>query len=214
MAIIALTDLAISKLPFGPQYAIWDKTLPTFGLRIGKRSKTFVLKHRNHYFVLGRYPIIRLKEAREEARRRLALKYFPQPAIPTKTAIEQFLAAQRTRVRPASYEIFRYHLNEHFPTLALSALTPPDIRRAISAFPPSKANKAFMAFRAFLNWCVQEQYLSHNPIAGFKLPHKTSSRERVLSDEEIAIILRATQENSPFNNASRPLATQLRQRQG
>jgi integrase len=200
MAIIALTDLALSKLPFGPQYAVWDESLPTFGVRIGRRSKTFVLKQRNRYFVLGRYPIIRLKEAREEARRRLALKYFPAPAIPTKTAIEQFLAAQMTRVRPASYAIFQYHLHEHFPTVALVALTPPDIRRAISSFSASKANKAFMTFRAFLNWCVQEQYLSRNPIAGLKLPHKTSSRERVLSDAEVAIILRATEENTPFNN--------------
>jgi len=78
-----LNDLIIRQLPHtGKQYAVWDATLPSFGLRIARCTKTFVLKKDNKYYCLGRWPSVSLKTARQEANRRLALRYFPQ-ATPT-----------------------------------------------------------------------------------------------------------------------------------
>lgn len=73
---MALNDIKLKSIPYatGNQYVVWD--FPSFGVRVGKRTKTFVLKIGNDYHVIGRYPIISLKEAREEAKRRLALKRF------------------------------------------------------------------------------------------------------------------------------------------
>ena len=73
------TELSIKSFPFaeGPQYDVWDANLPRFGLRIGKRTKTFVLNAGKRRITLGRYGVISLKEARDEAKRRIGAKYLP-----------------------------------------------------------------------------------------------------------------------------------------
>jgi hypothetical protein len=56
---LKLTDLSIANLKFQhPQATYWDALLPGFGVRVGSRSKTFVLmqgKTRKR-ITLGRYP--------------------------------------------------------------------------------------------------------------------------------------------------------------
>src|SRR5438105_1157159 len=79
-------DLTIAKLPLGARKSYWDDGLPTFGVRVGSRTKTFVIKHNNRYHVIGRYPAVTLKQARDEAKRRIALRYFPQQALNSITA--------------------------------------------------------------------------------------------------------------------------------
>ena len=76
-----LNDMVISNLKTGATYIVWDTGLPTFGIRVGRRTKTFIIKQHNRYYVLGRYPIVGLKQARDEAKRRIALKYFPQQSV-------------------------------------------------------------------------------------------------------------------------------------
>ncbi|MEZ0302245.1 MAG: Arm DNA-binding domain-containing protein, partial [Hyphomicrobiaceae bacterium] len=91
---ITLTDYSIKALsiPDGSQVEYWDMSLRTFGVRVAKGgSKTFVLKRGQQRFVLGRYPAVSLKEARAEAHRRLALKYFPSKSIRAHAAIQQYL---------------------------------------------------------------------------------------------------------------------------
>ena len=69
-----LNDLSIRQLPFSDkQYVVWD-ALPAFGIRVQRRTKTFVLKKQNKYQIIGRWPSVTLKQAREEAYRRIALK--------------------------------------------------------------------------------------------------------------------------------------------
>ena len=48
----------------------------------GTGTKTFVIKHNNSYHVIGRYPAVTLKQAREEAKRRIALRYFVPTGAP------------------------------------------------------------------------------------------------------------------------------------
>src|SRR5262245_62107168 len=71
---LKLTDLAISKLPFKhPQYTAWDALLPSFGVRIGSRSKTFIVMTgtARKRITLGSYPTMTLHKAREPARLKL-----------------------------------------------------------------------------------------------------------------------------------------------
>ena len=198
-----LTDITIAKLPLAGadenQYTRWDD-LPSFGIQVGRRSKTFVLKNNNKYHTLGRWPSVSLKMARDEAKRRLALKYFPK-TTPSKVALEEYFAHQEARLRPGSFIQFKHHLNRHFPNTndAIAALTLPFVHDSLRDLSPSQANHAFAIIRAFLNWCVGRQYLDKNPLDRAKLPHKTASRDRVLSDDEIATILRAAN-GSQFDN--------------
>jgi hypothetical protein len=60
-----------------PGQTIWDKDLAGFGVRLQRRDPSFVLKYsfRRHqrYYTIGRYGILTVDEARNEARRLLGL---------------------------------------------------------------------------------------------------------------------------------------------
>jgi hypothetical protein len=47
---IHFTDLALRALPFSnTQATYWDRSFPTFGVRVGRRSKTsIVIRNRGH----------------------------------------------------------------------------------------------------------------------------------------------------------------------
>lgn len=201
-----LTDMSVSKLKLSEQgqYAVWDAALPSFGVRVSTHSKSFVLKKNNRYHVLGRYPVITLKQARDEAKRRLALKYFPETGLQAKEAVRLFLEAKKATQRPKSHYLYSRAL-AHFPEKRLGSLTLADIRPVLAALPPSNANLTHAIFSAFLTWTVQNQYLDKNPLAGLKKPHKTTSRDRLLTDDEIRLIWRETYNHNSFGRLLRSL---------
>jgi len=180
-----LNDMVISNLKSGPTYIVWDAGLPTFGIRVGRRAKTFVLKQQNRYYVLGRYPIVGLKQARDEAKRRIALKYFPQQSVNASDAVRLYLEDQN--LRASSQALYRRTLENHFPKKQLAAITIHDLTTALKRLPTSHANLAHSVFKAFLNWSLQRGHIERNPLAGLK-KHKTQTRDRVLSDDELQII--------------------------
>lgn len=67
-----------------------------------------------------------------------------------------------------------------------------DVLRVLDALvsqgTPSAANHAFAAVRKFFNWCVQRGYVEVTPCLGVQSPAKHKSRERVLSDDELALV--------------------------
>ena len=84
---------------------------------------------------------------------------------------------------------------------SLSSLTAATIHDALKDLTPSQQAHAPPLFKAFLNWCVNErQYLHKSPLFGLKSPYRRTSRERTLSDAEIAQILAATTDDGQFNN--------------
>ncbi len=63
---------SLAPLPRG-QFVAWDSKLSGFGCRVSQGgTKTFILKHRNRRITLGRYPVLSLADARNEAKRMLA----------------------------------------------------------------------------------------------------------------------------------------------
>src|SRR4051794_20758201 len=73
MTTLQLTDIvARTAKPSASQYTIHDTLLPGFGLRVGATTKTFVIvldRKSRRRITLGRYPAMKLQEARAEARR-------------------------------------------------------------------------------------------------------------------------------------------------
>ena len=61
---VKLTDVTVASLKKG-EY--WDAAFPAFGVRVGKRAKTFILNHNKTRKKLGRYPALSLAEARRKA---------------------------------------------------------------------------------------------------------------------------------------------------
>ena len=57
---------------------------------------------------------------------------------------------------------------------------------------PIRANRLLALLRKVFNWAVQVDLLPASPVAGVKPPAKEQSRDRVLSDVEMAVFWRAT----------------------
>ena len=54
---ILLTDIAIRALKPGQHRAdYWDMKTPAFGIRVGQRTKMFIVKVRNSRVAIGAYP--------------------------------------------------------------------------------------------------------------------------------------------------------------
>lgn len=180
-----LNELTVKNLETGRRYSVWCDDVRAFGIRINQRSKTFVLKKNNRYIVLGRYPLISLRQARDEARRRLALRYFPQQSVNVREAVREFLITRQDTLKPSTHRVYGTYLR-----LLDRPVQDIDARYVYSVLPAGKGagNLAFNVMKAFLSWCVERDYIQHNPLLRRRQPNRLKSRERLLSDAEIAAI--------------------------
>src|SRR6202050_4123352 len=103
-----LTDLTIRSLapPLKGQKLYYDDTLPSFGCRVSQGgTRSFFVQHGadRQFITIGRYPIISLADAREQAKHILAErtlgKHRPQ-SIAWDDALPIFLAACEKKNRP------------------------------------------------------------------------------------------------------------------
>jgi integrase len=205
-----LTEISIAKLPIprDGQCDWWDTNLKCFGVRCSRGgTKTYVLKHKNRRYTLGRVGVVPLKRARDEARRRLALKYFPEPVhMSAAAAIEQYIKARARELKRSSIYQIRHHLQDHFPGhLDLQRITARHVHEHLDRLPPSAASHAYAAFKTFFAWCVRRQYLVADPLHASKMPHTPRSRDRVLSDPELKQLWEATEAPTAFERIVRLL---------
>lgn len=196
-----LTDIQIRKLasPAKGQRTYFDDGLPGFGVRVSQGgSKTFVVKYgrERRLRTLGRYPELRLKDARSQAMEWMAANRAterrPGATLKISGAIELFADHNRKKNRERTGRDYDRYLTQHLPTRSLAELTRSDIvdvMRALSHVPGTQ-RQAFMAIRAFLNWCVRNDYLQASPIQGYNPISTPKPRDRILSEEELAILYR------------------------
>jgi integrase len=203
MPTLALTDLTVNALkPTEGQVKYFDKKLPAFGVRVGKKRKTFiVMMGRSRKLVtLGHYPDMPLADARQQAKKLLAglpVEEFQSPSFPE--ILDQFLTKQAETLRPVSlYQITRT-LRRHFKwQKRLDEITHSHVAEALDAIKaPSERAHALKDIRTFFNWCIP-RYLKTSPCVGIKkLPQK--SRDRVLTDDELRKVwVRARELGHPY----------------
>jgi integrase len=112
----------------------------------------------------------------------------------------------RPDTRPRTKEVYAQSLRNHAaPGLvgkALPDITKADILRMLDKLPadqPAVRRNAFAVLRILFNWAVDRGDITSSPMAMMKAPVSAVSRDRVLSDEEVALILRATEKvGKPF----------------
>jgi integrase len=201
--VLYLTDLAIQRLPSSQRHdTYWDASLPSFGIRVGKRSRTFVMMRgaERRRITLGRYPFTSLKEARLKAHALIAGTHTIDEKDDSPKAIlivDQFLEAHRQKTRENTHREAKRILHKHFlPVFAeipLTAVTTKELTRLIDGLltTPSEAIKTHAVVSAFMNWAQRRQFITRNPLAGMPLPARPVSRDRVLTDTELAAILKA-----------------------
>jgi len=209
-----LTDIVVSNLapPQKGQRTYRDDTLKGFCVRVSQGgTKTFVLVHgaERQFTTLGRYPTIKLADARAEARRILAertLGRLRPKRLSFDAAFEQFISTHlKQKNKPRTAKDTEALIRNHFPRLArknLDEITTDDITgvtdRLLKMDQAGAANHAFTAIKTFLRWCVRRRHISHSPIEGLELPARPGSRKRVLSDVELARILSVAREFGHF----------------
>jgi len=198
MAKIVLTDLSINRLAYDEKtITYFDKNLSGFGIRIGKKRKTFILMQgdKREVVTLGHYPSLPLKDARRLAITRGA----STSTISNKTrenAVLSFLDDCTGRLKTATINQYRQYLDICKPDL--NDLTRAHVSAMLANFTskPFAQNYAYATLRAFFNWCLDHEIIETHPLMRGRLPNKTRSRDRVLSDEELGRIWRHTKDDT------------------
>jgi integrase len=207
-----ITDLSVARMREPGE--VWDTLLPSFGVRVGARTKTWIVATRrpgsSHpvRLKIGEFPDLSVADARAKAREMMA---GGAPAAPVlfKERIEPFLAHGRTRkgrpLRPASIRVYRGILYGTARPLHDKAVA--DIRRrdisglladveANSGAPMAALTKATLG--RFWTWLLETDQADASPVIGTPA-YEVPKRSRVLSDAELKAIWAATEEPADFH---------------
>lgn len=149
------------------------------------------------------------------------------PAAPVETytvrkAVEAYEKAHVSRLKPRSQLEARRPLKKilltKWPDRALADVSKADLREVLSGMAesgnPVAANRALANLKAFFNWCLTEDRLTVNPCVGIRDPGgNETSRDRVLSDEEIRTLWPILEETSyPFGSLAQFLLVTAQRR--
>jgi integrase len=218
MAKQRLTDTTIRNLKPEPgkQYERWDSDVTGLGVRVspqGTKSFVFVyrLGTRQRRMTVGQYPGLSLKEARSKAREYRQLVFQGRdPAEEKKDqrrnvfAFDEFVrhfiqtyGKPKNRTWEESERLLARYFVKVWRKRDIRQIKKADVTNVIDAIVaqgnPTSANRAFAQIRKLFNWAVERGYLESSPCQGLKAPAKSNSRERVLSDDEIAAIWTAAE---------------------
>ena len=187
-----LTDISIQKIkPTDKQVVYYDDQLANFGIRVGKRSKTFIVKVGKNRSIksIGKYPSTSLKDARLRAKNLLLDTYATLPNQRYSGAIKSFLEDAETRNRPETIRQYKRHLEAFDSKKKLADITRAEIKVHLKDYADKKSAHAHAvaALRVFFNWCIRQELISKHPLAGERLI-PVAPRTRVLTLEELRTI--------------------------
>jgi integrase len=196
-----LTDVAIPAIHPPPTgtVTLWDSGLKGFGVRVSRGgTKTFiVLIASGRRQRIGRYPLISLSDTRAVAKRILAEKTLGR-VRPTFTAFEDakenYLTDCAHRLKPLTVKLYRRHLTVHYPfgRTGVADITSRQIVTNLNKLSnrPSEKEHATRIGRTFFRWCVQQHLIDRSPMENMAVS-VGKSRERVLSDAELAAVYKS-----------------------
>ena len=186
-----LTDISLASLPTGYH---WDRSLPSFGIYIGTRAKTFlIIRNNGRREKIGRYPDYSLKDARRKAITLLNTNPARISPIRTPELIDTYIKS--LHLKPYTIKEYARHLRQAQLPASISAFDTQSFLTRITQHSPSEGRHLFFAVSAFLSWCRQNHHIASQPLLGMKCPHRHTSRKRTLTDPEIAQIWQATPNN-------------------
>lgn len=180
---------------------------------------------RSRRMMLGRYPYKSLAKARAEAHAaivKISEGVDPQGERSTefisegsgaktlnfRSALEQFVSIycrhhNRASTATETERILRTVFLNRWAERPIAAVTKADVLEVLDAIlargAPSAAIHAYAVIRKFFNWTVERGLIETSPCLHLKPPAKKQSRERVLSDDEIVTLWKASlAEGYPF----------------
>jgi integrase len=204
MAVGKITKSVVEGLSTGG--CLWDAVVKGFGARRQSKDVFYLLRYRlngrQRFITIGRHGSPWTPDtARTEAKRLLGLvatKSDPaservRPSETFGSEVERYLERKRAVMKPRAFQEVERHLMNHAKPLHRSSLAELD-RRSIAlrlaeietASGPVARNRVRSSLSAFFAWTVKEGLLDLNPVAGTGKADEGGSRERVLSDDELA----------------------------
>ena len=199
------TDIAIRNLPATAEHkTYWDTSLPTFGIRVGLRSRTFIVMRGSDRkrISLGRWPKTPLKVARQAALRIIDQgtvigAYHRAPACAQ--CVDDYLRdlnASPRWVKEQERLLTKHFLADHGQK-SLSEVTTKNVTDITDELKkrgaPSEALHVHKALRSLFNFSLNRHFIASSPMDRLPLPTTPKSRDRVLSDNELRRVYIAAQ---------------------
>ena len=227
VALNGRTAPALKCPPGSTETVYWSDDLAGFGLRCrasGARSwfvqyRTKAGETRKH--TLGDPQTVPFSKARHEAGRLIAAaKLGGDPAADARKAkdavtvsklIDSYQAHQKLRMKPRSYKELSRHLGMHAKSLhsrRASQVAQRDVvglLQGLAATSPVTANRVRASLSAMFAWGMKAGLVSGNPIAATFKPAEERPRERVLTDDELALIWSCTAGGADYDRIVRLL---------
>jgi integrase len=219
---LTASAVATLKLPAGKTDHIeWDADLRGFGFRLrlgrgGRVNCSWVAQYRyagaTRRALLGSAVVLGAEPARTAAKKILAavaLGHDPQgeradrrtkDRLSFHAVVAEYLEAKRPDVRASTLApIRRYLTGRYFRPVhgkPLDSITRRDIAARLVVIARENgsmsARQARAALNAFFVWALQMGLVENNPVIGAVKPKDNASRERALSDTELATVWRAS----------------------
>lgn len=234
MAIKMLTEIGVERLKpsaDGKRLEIWDTILQGLCLRVSEKGvKSWYLIYRmnggkQRRMLLGHYPIISLKQARNLAREgKFEISQGNDPLMMREQKRKERERIERETITVAQLGeqcverhwkpnisrwkgmqgVFIHHINPVLGDMSAKDVMKKDVHRLLDKQKNSKnphtANHCLVALRKAYNWGIERDILTHNPCHAVKKPVPSRSRERFLNDAEIKELWRVCDEeiNYPY----------------
>src|SRR6516225_9952226 len=222
-----LTAKAVETIkPTAVRQEIPDRLLPGLYLIVqpsGARSWAVRYRHngRSRKHTLGPYPAIDLKSARAlgtKVLRAAAEGRDPtgerqeQRANSVEKVVAQFLATHGQRnYRPRTFQeaarLLRQNLVAHWGNRPIASITRKQLRdmleQLVANDTPMLANRAHSIARKLFGWAVEQEIIEASPFVGLKAPAEESSRDRILTDQELRGVWQAASQMGVYGGLVR-----------
>jgi integrase len=232
---IKLTKSAIDAIPTPVSDQVyWDAGCPGFGVKVTpKGRKVFIVLYRTggagsklRKFTIGPYGRVTLHQARVVAQKVFAARLEGRDLAAEKQTARRRVVADRVDDLLGSYiaqhlgqnrsggeigRLLRRELGKAWSGRSIHDITKRDVVEVVSAVEQrgtlGAANKTLKSTKTFLRWCVGRAILDRSPAEGIPMPTKVTSRDKVLTDQELALVIRAARKmGGPFGGIVELLA--------
>src|SRR5215210_1806673 len=239
---IKLTKSSIDALPtLRTDTAYWDAGCPGFGVKVTpKGRKVFIVLYRTggagsrlRKYTIGPYGRVTLHVARNEAQRVLAARIEGRDPAGEKREARRRLVTDRVddlvdafikqhvSKRRSAAEISRILKREivgRWGARSIHDVTRRDVIELVSEIvdrgAPVAANKTLQMAKTFFSWCVGKAIIDRSPCEGVKQPTREVPRDRVLSDDELARVIKAARQiGGPYGGIVELLALTAQRRE-
>jgi integrase len=212
-------------------FIAWDDAMPGFGLRLRGEKKTWVIQYRigqqQRRESLGALSKVTLEAARNIAKIRFAqVQLGTDPGAEKKArgtasaatltlgnVAARYLDAKRDVLRPSTFKSAERHFGTHWAPLTarpLVAINRAEIaarlQEIVKEYGRTAAARARSTLSSLFSWSMREGLCGEaNPVIATNDPGQGASRDRVLTDRELAAVWNACGGSDDFSRIVRLL---------